>query len=622
MVAPTFKKASDSTTDSSNVKYGAQDLVYAFNVLDGQHATDRIQVQNIESVLETFDVTVYQSGGNTIARLSPAAGGTILRSEPSANNTDRLVLQAAFDIALSASKPIIVWIKPGTYKLGATTSASSFFIYGNTIIYGYGAILQATVYNKQLLRVKGNNSNIMFFGITFDFANIGDQLQIQGNNTDGVVSNILIQDCLFTHPKVPVVASDSNRYLVLGMTNTGVGTVPAFVAENCKIINCDFDYTLPTGTTSVTDTFAIINLIGIKSGLVQNNRFWNIPATKGGGIFVYAFNQDIKIVGNHFYNTDSLMYGGEIRLAHSTNTLIAGNTFSQKIRIVDSRYATIVNNYIRGLIQVTDSDDESHDGGEPVWRGTKNVLIANNQFDYGAPLIETDTFGIEYTNIHLAGLNNDLNPNAFFTITGNQARVERNFVLIDRIKNNVPEAINRLIITNNHILQRNDTTTTTEGLIHFVGNTAGPPSNGIKDVFIRGNYFAANSAGSTIHKDIELTTTGMSNIIIRDNVFNNTGVSNINTYVGSVSSNYGIDANTRNSNSGTATITTSNTSVVVTHELGYTPLPGNISVNPTTSLGSASSWWFDTITATQFTIRVNTAPGSSVSFAWQAQRNE
>lgn len=71
-------------------------------------------------------------------------------------------------------------------------------------------------------------------------------------------------------------------------------------------------------------------------------------------------------------------------------------------------------------------------------------------------------------------------------------------------------------------------------------------------------------------------------------------------------------------NKGVATLLDGETSVVVTHGLGVTPVAGNIMVTPIESWGSATKFWFDTITATQFTIKVDQDPGADVDFAWQA----
>ena len=70
-------------------------------------------------------------------------------------------------------------------------------------------------------------------------------------------------------------------------------------------------------------------------------------------------------------------------------------------------------------------------------------------------------------------------------------------------------------------------------------------------------------------------------------------------------------------NHGTATLANGNTTIVVTHNMTNTPLVGEIQVTPIETLASASFWWVDTITATQFTINVDTNPTQDVDFAWQ-----
>lgn len=73
-------------------------------------------------------------------------------------------------------------------------------------------------------------------------------------------------------------------------------------------------------------------------------------------------------------------------------------------------------------------------------------------------------------------------------------------------------------------------------------------------------------------------------------------------------------------NSGTATILSAATSVVVTHGLGVTPTLDDIRVtmgeSPTNDPGNV---WVDTITATQFTINCRNDPGvSNLDLGWQA----
>jgi hypothetical protein len=69
---------------------------------------------------------------------------------------------------------------------------------------------------------------------------------------------------------------------------------------------------------------------------------------------------------------------------------------------------------------------------------------------------------------------------------------------------------------------------------------------------------------------------------------------------------------------GTATIVSGQTSIVVTHGFGKTPTADDITVTPTNAMGSATKFFFDTLTATTFTIRVNADPtGAGATFAWK-----
>lgn len=70
-------------------------------------------------------------------------------------------------------------------------------------------------------------------------------------------------------------------------------------------------------------------------------------------------------------------------------------------------------------------------------------------------------------------------------------------------------------------------------------------------------------------------------------------------------------------NSGTASILTATTAIVVTHKLGRTPAASQVMVWPITTNGSATEWWVDTITATTFTINVDINPAATYSFGWR-----
>lgn len=71
--------------------------------------------------------------------------------------------------------------------------------------------------------------------------------------------------------------------------------------------------------------------------------------------------------------------------------------------------------------------------------------------------------------------------------------------------------------------------------------------------------------------------------------------------------------------SGTATVTSGNTSVTVTHGAGYTPNVADVMVTPTNSpTNDPGHWWVSAVGATTFVINVRANPGASgASFAWR-----
>jgi hypothetical protein len=75
-------------------------------------------------------------------------------------------------------------------------------------------------------------------------------------------------------------------------------------------------------------------------------------------------------------------------------------------------------------------------------------------------------------------------------------------------------------------------------------------------------------------------------------------------------------------NAGTATITTGNTSISVTHGAGYTPSVNDIVITPTNSpTNDPGNFWISNVGATTFDINVRANPGASgASFAWRVDR--
>lgn len=71
---------------------------------------------------------------------------------------------------------------------------------------------------------------------------------------------------------------------------------------------------------------------------------------------------------------------------------------------------------------------------------------------------------------------------------------------------------------------------------------------------------------------------------------------------------------------GVATILQTATTVVVTHGLDYTPVPGDIMVTPLEDYNAGVRFWVHTYTATEFTIEISGAAAVDADFAWQAHK--
>ena len=74
-----------------------------------------------------------------------------------------------------------------------------------------------------------------------------------------------------------------------------------------------------------------------------------------------------------------------------------------------------------------------------------------------------------------------------------------------------------------------------------------------------------------------------------------------------------------NADSGTATIAAGATTVAIAHDLGATGV--QVQVTPSTDTLGAR-YWISSITSTHFSIDLNAAQGSDISFYWRIQGDE
>jgi hypothetical protein len=71
--------------------------------------------------------------------------------------------------------------------------------------------------------------------------------------------------------------------------------------------------------------------------------------------------------------------------------------------------------------------------------------------------------------------------------------------------------------------------------------------------------------------------------------------------------------------SGTIAISSSSTSATANHDLSYTPSLEDFTLTAISAWGHAAKVWVSNVTATQFTIDVDTAPGATLTFGWRVE---
>jgi len=616
MTSPNFKK-SNSSVAGTTTKYGPVDPVYIFNVLDGTHASDRIQAQNIEHLNTPlfYDVVIYISGSSVIAK--KASDGQVLSTGTNGTSNVPDVFQAAFNYyATVAPKPIIIVIRPGTYIFNGGTSAK---ILPFTTLWGYGATLKELVFGASMIRgdatggaLAAKREKINVLGLTFDFNFMGQEIFFPSDNTYGAPSDIMFKDCTFKNIKDSKAAPEgpgrtaSARCLYVGGSSSVYN--PAF---NISFINNVCDAAIPGDTTG--GEYAVFQMVATDGGKIIGNSISNAPLIKETAYYLYGYNKHITFAYNIGYNNDCQ----DLTCMQVEESTITGNVFSNRITSSNLKNVVISNN-IMNRFRMSIYDKETFDVSTNIssLRSSSNVLVSGNQFDTSSTStlgINTETVELEYSDY-----GDGTNPFKNIAIVGNQAKVYRKFVDLLRPQDNEVGPNQNIVISNNHCVEREINDTSFSPIV-ITGNTV-VPSHGWKNVFFSGNYIGPLTTGAAgPYRDAAVTTTGMSNLVFRDNWFNGTGIDAVESYP-YAAQNHGDATTRRYTNSGTANITSAATSVTVTHGVEYTPLAQDIYVTPTTSWGSATKFWVSTITATTFVINCTPAPGATMTFAWQVSR--
>jgi hypothetical protein len=605
---PNFKKATDTTAGTASI-YGAPDIRYAFDVLDGTHATDRIQSSVIEGLAYNYDVIVYVSGTTIYARRS---NGTEVLSG-AFGSQDATVIKAAFDVAVTDNKPTVVLIKPNTYTISAKLDLHkdlTIFAYGVTFFCSSGG---GGGYNALLATGDGNLGNIRIYGLTLDFNAHAASVSFEGVETSSQqVYDVLLQDCVFKN------ARSGGALLAIVYTYPDPA-LPAKKNAGIRVLNCVFD-----GAAGVAGAGAgtgdLVVFRNTRNLFISGSRFVNLQSTRRAHLMLYGGCSDCVLLGNTFSDNDSAK--SDCYMWQCSNIEVVANEIATRISISDCRYINVSGGNRIRTVEIVDNDASTFDAHASFYRATENLKISNNFFN-ALSITSGDGYTIGTTtekNIIFNLASNDTNAPKRISITGNHVVTNKMFIdFTGALTSGNPGVIERLYICSNSIVQNSGTNaaSATDGGIIRLPGASNWTNGGFKDVFIIANYFSATDQG-TLPNDVTLGRTDFSNIVIRENVLSNAGITNTNSYATGITRNVGTSATTRYANS--SVVSGSTSPITVTHGLAYTPAAQNIFITPTTAWGSMTGFYTNNYTSTTFDIVMTPAPGQSVSFAWQIAR--
>ena len=282
-----------------------------------------------------------------------------------------------------------------------------------------------------------------------------------------------------------------------------------------------------------------------------------------------------------FFFGETVTYGGII---HNCWIVDTHNSGVSVYNAVDTR---IVNNYT------------SNNGCHSIYFfDTKNSVIANNII-YDS---DTAAIGLVY-GTHQCIVN------------GNTFR-DSPSILID-----IVESYDNIIVGNN------GNSTTAEGVKFKAYYT--PANNNTQNNLVIGNRFSC-ATGRVIYVEDD---SSISDNIITENIlvgnleinsstiFNNNKISGTVTLSGTGANSVSVqNIGYTTETSSTATISSGNTYIAVTHGLSAQPATSTISITQANDLGNASTtgFWISDVGATTFRINVGTDPGASgAEFVWQ-----
>jgi len=623
MAAPTFtKKTSVTELDPLNKKYGAQDWTKAVDILDGTHATERLQIHNIESGDK------ISGPANWIVRKNPTTGdyegiraatGDVVTTNTTPDCLP--VIQSIVSDSNFADGDTIL-IKPSStpYSVGAATALGA-QLTKSVIIWGYGAILKANANRaaNPMLRVMTAGKRLTLYGLTMDGNYKGIEADgvtpktggnlfrgfIKGEN-DILIDGIRCYDCTFKNLyDYGILAGLASA----GGSEEGGEWVPGTPLGACDFIfeRCSFlGYRDPT--TGIPESQPKNNMFGcdgIESVTVKDcyfdfNKYWYITARRVYMENVFGTSAGFTNVPQHaihaeyIYIKNFTTVDSGIKL-RSFADIHSNRLFSTSKSIVVDGYTTLVS---------------------PSGSGSYSPISVEAQ-DETTYRIENVTLRNLNLHDHNIDINNTQNQSARPKGKVDNIFIE-NYVLKDFDANSCSVLVRNCDIGT--LKMRNIKPPSASGSLIRVYMTAqgsgspAPPgySVTISDIDVQNVVLEPTTNLASINGD---TTAKTATLTFRRSLSN--GIISHST-AGS-----GTTAVVKfRESSGTATIASGSTTVSVNHNLGYTPSLQNVHANPITSIGSATKWRVNAVSSTQITMAVDAAPGGSgAQFAWAIKRN-
>ena len=485
---------------------------------------------------------------------------------------DQVEIQAAIDALPSGGGKVL--LMDGTFNVHTCIYINR----DNVVLEGYSAnIFQTDGSNCGVIETNG--SNIKILGLTIDGNKSGnpDEIHAIGLYCDGVArSNVQVSDCYIHHSNGDGI-------------EMGYGDLTDVIISNNVIHDSrEHDVHVNGGSRIIITNNHLYNEETLASVVLDTSE-WNASKI-----------EDVEVVNNIIHGTAGNgvavgvgLCGGVI--VRPNRTLISDNII----------YSCGMNGvYIGDYSDNADIHDNiirlNERAGIFIESGSTHTVVRGNTVSYNKCLQETNQGAIEVY--------------ADYTILDSNKLYNN-----DKIGIYLRGAPDYCQVINNYIYGCSQNTTNTySGVQMWIGDDVGSSDHNI----IRNNIIFSDGAnvqsyGIKIDGDGSVHYT---NMVVEANQVWGSGTADFMLNLTSITAPRRIRDNVGyiTENSGTATIANGSTSIAVDHGLSRNPHEGDIMVTPTGSLGSASFFYVDTYTSTQFTIHVNTNPGQNVDFAWKA----